>query len=169
MLKSHLPKQKAHRLCVKLITDGIRRLIPEHQLCCILCLLSQMGVLTKAQYLSANSGGGWVTTPYSYSSERALASFFGPYVDPANLTVAKLTSSHTAGSWGKEVSGRTLVPGLLSNPGEQSASVYHTMTRLSSHGQQMIYCSCLLLTQQHASGAGFCGSEAACRRATRGV
>jgi hypothetical protein len=77
-----------------------------------------MGILAKAQYLSANSGGGWVTTPYSYSSKAALDQFFGPYVDPVDLTVAMLSSSHTAGSWGKAVSGKTLVPGLISNPGE---------------------------------------------------
>jgi hypothetical protein len=79
-----------------------------------------MGILAKAQYLATNSGGGWVTTPYSYSSAAALASFFGPYAAPANLTVSALSSSHTAGSWGKAVSGQTLVPGLLSNPGKVS-------------------------------------------------
>lgn len=81
-----------------------------------------MGVLTKAQYLSANSGGGWVTTPYSYSSAAALANFFGPYVDPTNLTVSSLSKQHTAGSWGKAASDQTLVPGLLSNPGKHAGS-----------------------------------------------
>ena len=45
--------------------------------------LHRLGWLSKARYLSANSGGSWAVVPYTYLS-RGLnqETFLGPYISP---------------------------------------------------------------------------------------
>ncbi|WIA39163.1 hypothetical protein OEZ86_005290 [Tetradesmus obliquus] len=86
--------------------------------------LHLMNITNKAQYISANSGGTWVTTPYAYTNT-PMARFFSPYFEPQNLTTARLSMSLTPGSWGSRVAGKSLLLGAIGNPttmpGEPSA------------------------------------------------
>lgn len=77
----------------------------------------QMNITTKAQYITANSGGTWVTTPYAYTSA-PMSRFFSPYFEPHNLTTSRLSMSLTPGSWGSRVAGKTLLLGMLGDPSE---------------------------------------------------
>lgn len=76
----------------------------------------QMNVTSKAQYLSTTSAAAWVVVPYAYTSA-PLKRFFSPYLEPNNLTTARLSTSMTPGSWGQYSSGKTLLNGALGNPG----------------------------------------------------
>jgi hypothetical protein len=76
-----------------------------------------MNITNKAQYISANSGGTWVTTPYAYTNT-PMARFFSPYFEPQNLTTARLSMSLTPGSWGSRVAGKSLLLGAIGNPSE---------------------------------------------------
>eukprot|EP00878_Enallax_costatus_P001973 GHUV01002137.1.p1 GENE.GHUV01002137.1~~GHUV01002137.1.p1 ORF type:complete len:169 (+),score=19.58 GHUV01002137.1:1223-1729(+) len=79
--------------------------------------LHLMNITHKAQYISANSGATWVTTPYAYT-KTPLNRFFSPYFEPHNLTTSRLSMSLTPGSWGSRVAGKTLLLGALGNPGK---------------------------------------------------
>lgn len=93
-----------------------------------------MNITNKAQYISANSGGTWVTTPYAYTNT-PMARFFSPYFEPQNLTTARLSMSLTPGSWGSRVAGKSLLLGAIGNPSECCCAMHNaqcTMSDMSS-------------------------------------
>lgn len=48
--------------------------------------LSELGILPRARYISAASGGSWTATPYTFIPPSQMANFLEPYVAPGNLT-----------------------------------------------------------------------------------
>eukprot|EP00878_Enallax_costatus_P040184 GHUV01046193.1.p3 GENE.GHUV01046193.1~~GHUV01046193.1.p3 ORF type:complete len:135 (+),score=31.50 GHUV01046193.1:276-680(+) len=73
-----------------------------------------MNITKAAQYLTANSGGTWVTAPFSYS-DTAGNGFWTPFWAPENLTLARL-SNPTSGSWPTKVADKSLYLGFINNP-----------------------------------------------------
>lgn len=112
---AHHPPKRTHPG-----SDAPVRTRRHHRGCrCRCCTHSpQMNVTSKAQYLSANSGGAWVAAPFAYTPA-PLSRFFSPYFEPANLTTTRLSMSLTPGSWGSAAAGKSLLLGAIGNPGEQ--------------------------------------------------
>lgn len=48
--------------------------------------LHELGVFTKARYLSTTSGGSWLNGAVSFNTQSSLEEFLGPYVPPDKLT-----------------------------------------------------------------------------------